>query len=136
LAQQGADVIVNYVSESSKALAEEVAKKVESHGSKTLVIQANLASVEDLDSLVKQSVARFGKIDILVNNGALVDAQPVGAIVSSMPYYIPIMIQMSMSRRRRALLSSLMSTSSQSYSFHKLWFRIWAMVGASLIYPA
>lgn len=92
MAQQGADVIVNYVSESSKALAEEVAKKIQSHGSKALVVQANLASVEDLDSLVKQSVARFGKIDILINNGAFVDRQVVGEIVSNALCYIPIMI--------------------------------------------
>ena len=74
--------MVNYVSPSSKARAEEVAKAVESHGSKSLVVQANLASLEDLDVLVQKTVAQFGKIDILVNNGGVVDFQPIGSIVS------------------------------------------------------
>ena len=74
--------MVNYVSASSKSRAEEVAKAVESRGSKSLVVQANLASLEDIDVLVQKTVAQFGKIDILVNNGGVVDFQPIGGIVS------------------------------------------------------
>jgi hypothetical protein len=87
LAKQGAHVVVNYVSSSSKARAEEVAKAVESHGSKSLVVQANLASLEDLDTLVQKTVAQFGKIDILVNNGGVGEFQPVGGIVSPSSIY-------------------------------------------------
>jgi 3-oxoacyl-[acyl-carrier protein] reductase len=74
--------VVNYVSASSKPPAEEVSKAVESHGSKSLIVQANLASLEDIDVLVQKTVAQFGKIDTLVNNGAVVDFQPIGGIVS------------------------------------------------------
>lgn len=82
LAREGANVVVNYVSPSSKSRAEEVAQEVEKHGSKSLIVQANLASLEDIDSLVQQTVSRFGRIDILVNNGAVGEFQPIGGIVS------------------------------------------------------
>jgi 3-oxoacyl-[acyl-carrier protein] reductase len=66
LAKEGASVVINYVSPSSKALAEEVAQEAEKYGSKTLVVQANVGSLSDIDKLVRQTVAQFGKIDILV----------------------------------------------------------------------
>jgi NAD(P)-dependent dehydrogenase (short-subunit alcohol dehydrogenase family) len=75
--------VVNHVSTSSKARAEEVAKAIEGYDSKSLVVKANLASLEDIDFLVQKTVEQFGKIDILVNNGAVLDFQPIGGIVSS-----------------------------------------------------
>ncbi|KAG8752988.1 hypothetical protein FRC14_006533 [Serendipita sp. 396] len=80
LAREGADVVVNYVSPSSKSRAEEVAKIIEGLGSKALIVQADLANLEDVNSLVKQTVAAFGKIDILVNNGAVVQFETIGNI--------------------------------------------------------
>lgn len=69
--------MINYVSTSSKALAEGVAKSIPelrlaSDGTqvgngKTLVVQADMAKLEDIDRLVKETVDRFGKIDILVS---------------------------------------------------------------------
>jgi len=46
--------------------AESVAKSVEATGSKSLIVQADLASIEALELLVKKTVEKFGKIDILV----------------------------------------------------------------------
>lgn len=66
LAQEGAKVVVNYVSPSSKSHAESVATAIQSAGSQALVVQANLASLEALTLLVEKTVERFGKIDILV----------------------------------------------------------------------
>jgi 3-oxoacyl-[acyl-carrier protein] reductase len=67
LAKEGANVVVNYVSSSSKVHAESVAKVIEGTGSKALVVQADLASVEALELLVQKTVEQFGKIDILVS---------------------------------------------------------------------
>lgn len=67
LAKEGADIVINYVSPASKVHAESVAKAVQSAGSEALVVQADLASLEALDLLVKKTVERFGKIDILVS---------------------------------------------------------------------
>ncbi|KAG8802238.1 hypothetical protein FRC19_011250 [Serendipita sp. 401] len=80
LARNGANVVINYVSPNSKTRAEEVAKTVEGLGSKALVVQADLAKVQDLENLVNETVAAFGKIDILVNNGGVVDFAPIGDI--------------------------------------------------------
>lgn len=83
LAREGADVIINYVSASSKTRAEEVVKEVEGFGSRSLLVQANLESLEEVEALVQAGVTKFGKIDILVNNGGVSDMQSVDQIVSS-----------------------------------------------------
>ncbi|PVF95572.1 NAD(P)-binding protein [Serendipita vermifera] len=80
LAKEGANVVVNYVSPSSKPLAEKVAQEAESYGSKALIVQANVGSLSDINKLVKQTVAQFGKIDILVNNGGVLEFANVGDI--------------------------------------------------------
>jgi 3-oxoacyl-[acyl-carrier protein] reductase len=82
LAQQGASVVIDYVSPSSKALAEGVAKTISelelANGTKvgngkTLVVQADMAKLEDIDRIVKETVDMFGKIDILVSGVCWVD---------------------------------------------------------------
>ncbi|KAG8840113.1 hypothetical protein FRB91_006534, partial [Serendipita sp. 411] len=80
LARQGANIVVNHVSQNSKARAEEVAKAVEDLGPKALVVQADLSQLSDLESLVKQAVATFGKVDILVNNGGVTQFAHIGEI--------------------------------------------------------
>ncbi|KAG8792405.1 hypothetical protein FRC17_008603, partial [Serendipita sp. 399] len=80
LAKEGANVVINYVSPSSKARAEEVERTVQGLGSKALVVQADLTNLEDLSNLVKQTVAAFGKIDILVNNSGVVQSANIGDI--------------------------------------------------------
>ncbi|CAG8643530.1 3660_t:CDS:2, partial [Acaulospora colombiana] len=80
LAKEGANVVVNYVSPSSKPLAEKVAQEAQSYGPKALVVQANVGSLSDIDKLVKQTVSQFGRIDILVNNGGVVDFANIGDI--------------------------------------------------------
>ncbi|KIM19654.1 hypothetical protein M408DRAFT_330866 [Serendipita vermifera MAFF 305830] len=80
LAKEGANVVINYVSPSSKTHAEALAKSIQGVDAQALIVQADLASLEALDLLVKKTVERFGKIDILVNNGGVVDFQEVGAI--------------------------------------------------------
>jgi citronellol/citronellal dehydrogenase len=49
-----------------------VAKEVEELGSEALAVQANLRQTEDIEKVVSETMARFGRIDILINNaGAL-----------------------------------------------------------------
>ncbi|CAG7850541.1 Uncharacterized oxidoreductase MexAM1_META1p0182; AltName: Full=ORFC [Serendipita indica DSM 11827] len=79
LAQQGAHVVINHVSSSSLSRAQEVARSIENlgTGSRTLIVQADLASLDELNNLVKQTVDHFGRIDILVNNGAVAELAPL-----------------------------------------------------------
>jgi short-subunit dehydrogenase len=49
---------------------ESLAKEINSmgNGAETLVVQADLSRLEDIQSLISQSLSKFGRIDVLVNN--------------------------------------------------------------------
>ncbi len=65
-AREGADVVVNYVS--NPKTAQEVAKEIEGLGRKGVAIQADVATKEGAEAVIQAAVEEFGKIDILVNN--------------------------------------------------------------------
>ncbi|MEW5722536.1 MAG: 3-oxoacyl-ACP reductase FabG [Thermodesulfobacteriota bacterium] len=65
-AREGADIIVNYVS--NDATAREVVAEVEARGRRARAVKADVAVQADAEGLVKACVDEFGKIDILVNN--------------------------------------------------------------------
>ena len=49
-----------------------VAKEVEELGGEALAVQANLRNADEIENIVDQTVKRFGRVDILINNaGAL-----------------------------------------------------------------
>jgi 3-oxoacyl-[acyl-carrier protein] reductase len=70
LAKDGANIVVNAVSKITKA--REVAEEIESMGREALVIVADVSKKEHVESMVEQTLKRFGKIDILVNNAGVV----------------------------------------------------------------
>jgi hypothetical protein len=49
-----------------EALAQEISAM--GSGAEALVVQADLSKLEDIQSLIKQTLDRFGRIDVLVNN--------------------------------------------------------------------
>jgi short-subunit dehydrogenase len=49
-----------------ESLAQEIAAM--DTGAETLVVQADLSKLEDIQSLIKQTLDKFGRIDVLVNN--------------------------------------------------------------------
>src|SRR6185436_4303507 len=49
-----------------EALAQEIAAM--NTGAETLVVQADLSRLEDIQALIKQTMDQFGRIDVLVNN--------------------------------------------------------------------
>ncbi|MCK9485879.1 MAG: 3-oxoacyl-ACP reductase FabG [Dehalococcoidia bacterium] len=69
LAEEGANVVINYTSNEDAAKA--TAAACEQHGVQTLVVQADVANVEDAQRLVKAAEEQFEKIDILVNNAGI-----------------------------------------------------------------
>ncbi|KAG4255714.1 hypothetical protein FPRO03_04662 [Fusarium proliferatum] len=72
LARNGASVVVNYVSDSSKHRAENVCTMLREAGGKAIAIQASVDTTEGAKYLVDKTLAGFGTdhIDILVNNAA------------------------------------------------------------------
>ena len=69
LAKEGAKIVVNYRSSADKAKAAK--ESVEKIGSQALIVKADLSKVDEINSLVAQTVEHFGKVDILVNNAGL-----------------------------------------------------------------
>ncbi len=69
LAAEGYVVAVNYV-RNLKA-AEGVLKEIQQLGSEGLLIQGDVGSSNDRKKMVDETVAEFGKIDLLVNNAGI-----------------------------------------------------------------
>lgn len=68
-AESEANVVVNYVNSSEKA--NDLVKEIESLGGKALAIQADVAKFSDAERLVTETISKYGKIDVLVNNSGI-----------------------------------------------------------------
>src|SRR6476661_4335900 len=66
LAKDGASVAITYAKDAGAASA--VVKAIERGGGKALAIQADAADIEAVKSAVEKTVAKFGRLDVLVNN--------------------------------------------------------------------
>ncbi|MBO8155272.1 MAG: 3-oxoacyl-[acyl-carrier-protein] reductase [Bacillaceae bacterium] len=69
LAKAGAKVAVNYAGSEQKA--QEVVEEIEKSGGEAIKIQANVASSDDVNAMVKEVIQTFGSLDILVNNAGI-----------------------------------------------------------------
>ncbi len=65
-AKNGFDVSFTYMS--NKIGADEVVKEIENFGQKSLAIQADLINEAEAKKVVDETIKKFGKIDVLVNN--------------------------------------------------------------------
>lgn len=70
LADQGADVAITYIHSAEKA--EAVVEKLKSKGVQAIALQNDQADLAAAKPLIDDVVTRFGKLDILVNNAAIV----------------------------------------------------------------
>ena len=73
LARDGASVVVNYISDASGA--REVVEEIGSD--KALAIQADAGNVAAITDMVEQTVAKFGKIDILLACAGIATLSPL-----------------------------------------------------------
>jgi glucose 1-dehydrogenase len=69
LAAAGANVVVDYVVHPEAT--DEVEREIAKLGEAAIGVEADVAKVEDLQRLIDTAVARFGKIDIMVNNAGV-----------------------------------------------------------------
>lgn len=70
LALGGAGIRVGVHGLSRRSEAEEVASEIEAAGSQAVVLQADLTDSAQVDRLFQETIAAFGRIDILVNNAS------------------------------------------------------------------
>ena len=78
LAADGAKVVVNY-SRNADAVAQVVAQ-IAAAGGEAFAVQADIADLGAVARLFEETNARFGRLDILVNNAAIADFRPLDAI--------------------------------------------------------
>ena len=69
LASQGAKVVVNYARSSDAA--EEIVKQITEAGGEAIASGADVSQSEQVDNLIKTTLDKFGRIDVLVNNAGI-----------------------------------------------------------------
>ena len=75
LARRGANVVVN--ARSNQAEADSVVAEIESLGSKAIAAIADVGVQEQVDAMMVDAMAAFGRVDILINNAGLRAADPI-----------------------------------------------------------
>ena len=81
LAAQGAAVVVNYAS--SREGADAVVDQITRAGGKALAVRADVGNATDARALVDAATAKFGRLDILVNNSGVYSFQPIHEITEA-----------------------------------------------------
>ncbi|MDC0034887.1 3-oxoacyl-[acyl-carrier-protein] reductase [Chloroflexi bacterium] len=71
LAEQGADVIINY--NSSQKEAEDTVRNIKEFGVESISWQADVGNLDQVTKMVDSVSGQFGQIDILVNNAGIID---------------------------------------------------------------
>lgn len=66
LAKEGAKVVINYLN--SKELADTVVKEITNNGGESFSVQADVTKDSDVARLVNETIDKYGRIDILINN--------------------------------------------------------------------
>lgn len=74
MADAGAKVVINCVS--SMEQAEQVVQEVAQLGSEAVAVRADVGNRTEAERLVAESIAAFGKVDILVSNAGLIINKP------------------------------------------------------------
>ena len=77
LAKRGAKVVVNDVggardaSGASSEASQEVVRLIEEHGGEAISHGANVANFDEVQDMVNQTMEKWGRVDILINNAGI-----------------------------------------------------------------
>lgn len=77
-AAEGASVVVNYSSDKNGAT--KVVNDIVSKGGKAIAVQGNVSLAGDVQRLFADSIAAYGKVDILMNNAGVFNFLPIEAV--------------------------------------------------------
>jgi glucose 1-dehydrogenase len=69
LAEEGADIVIDYVGSSQPADA--TVAQIQKRGRRALAVEADISSVDQIHSMMKQAVDSFGGVDVLINNAGV-----------------------------------------------------------------
>ncbi|MBV1919953.1 MAG: SDR family NAD(P)-dependent oxidoreductase [Pseudomonadales bacterium] len=77
LAERGAKVVINDLggardgSGASSEAAQDVVKRIEEKGGEAFAHGANVAKLDEVEDMVKQTMDKWGRVDILINNAGI-----------------------------------------------------------------
>ena len=130
LAREKFDVVVNYARNASAA--EEVRKQIESIGSKSLLVQADVSISDDRRRLVEATVAQHGGIDLLVNNAGVAPETRADILEASEesfdrlinvnlkgPYFLTQLVANRMAVQKRGKIVNISSVSAYAASTNR-----------------
>lgn len=69
LAEEGANIVIDYVG--NPLPANETVAKIQEGGRRALAVEADISSVDQIHSLMKQAIDYFGAVDVLINNAGV-----------------------------------------------------------------
>lgn len=78
LAKEGCKVVVN--SHKKDKSGDEVAQEIKKIGSDAIFVVADVSKESDVENLVKKTVEKFGKLDIMVNNAGILVSGTVSTL--------------------------------------------------------
>jgi len=78
LAAEGASVVVNYAT--SQAGADAVVSAITAAGGRAAAVQADVSKAAEAEALVAAAIARYGRLDILVNNSGIYEFSAIEAV--------------------------------------------------------
>jgi NAD(P)-dependent dehydrogenase (short-subunit alcohol dehydrogenase family) len=78
LAARGCKLVIHY--HTSQAEAEETAQELHAVGREAIALQADVTQEVEVERMLDAAVARFGRIDILVNNAAVFFRTPIDTL--------------------------------------------------------
>ena len=67
LAQNGYDIAVNY----RGAIDEDLKKEIEANNVRCEFVEADVSNFEQCESMIKETIEKYGRIDVLVNNAGI-----------------------------------------------------------------
>jgi glucose 1-dehydrogenase len=69
LTEEGADIVIDYVG--SPQSADATVAQIRKRGRRALAVEADISSVDQIHSMMKQAVDSFGGVDVLINNAGV-----------------------------------------------------------------
>jgi glucose 1-dehydrogenase len=69
LAEEGANIVIDYVGNPQSA--NDTVAQIQKRGPKALAVVADISSVDQIHSMMKQAIDYFGAVDVLINNAGV-----------------------------------------------------------------
>ena len=76
LAKEKMNLVLNYVSDSSKEKVEQLQKEIENSGSKSIIVQGDVSKESDCKKILEMTLKEFNSVFLLANNAGVYSSKP------------------------------------------------------------